>query len=197
VNTVNDSLIGFGVFGTIAAGGADADQRSSMMALSLSRKMTLAAVVNVSVMLALAGWGYYSSTEFRRLQDVGAENAHNATKLSEAAASGAELYRIIADAEINRDLAATAKDWAEKKTQVDARFATLTGLDASQADALKSSRDGYQGLVQLFEQQMLPLLQKTNDLTQEMRDLDGKCDEMVSKMTDGQQDDGWSRESAG
>src|SRR5260221_6508452 len=155
------------------------------MALRISRKMPLAAVFNVSLMLALAGWGYYSSTEFRHLQDVGAENARNATKLSVAAASGSELYRIIADAEINRDLAATAKDWAAKKAQVDARFQNLAGLGASEADALKSSQDGYHGLVQLFEQQMLPLLQKTNDLTQEMRDLDGKCDEMVSKMTVG------------
>jgi methyl-accepting chemotaxis protein len=161
-----------------------------MMALSLSRKMTLAAVVNVGLMLALAGWSYYSSTQFRDLQDVGAVSARNATNLSEAAASGAELYRIIADAEINRDLAATAKDWAAKKTEVDTRFQKLSALgpddlDASQVDSIKSSLDGYHGLIQIFEQQMLPLLQKTNDLTQEMRDLDSKCDEMVSKMTDG------------
>src|SRR5260221_4476278 len=98
------------------------------MALRISRKMPLAAVFNVSLMLALAGWGYYSSTEFRRLQNVGAENARNATKLRVAAASGSELYRIIADAEINRDLAPTAKDWAEKKAQVDVSSQKLAAM---------------------------------------------------------------------
>jgi methyl-accepting chemotaxis protein len=147
--------------------------------------MTLAAAVNVGIMLALAGWGYYSSTQFRELQDAGATSAAKATKLGVAAASGAELYRIIADAEINRDLTATAKDWAEKKSQVDARIQNLTDLSPAELELMKSATEGYHGLVDLFEKQMLPMLQQTHDLTQEMRDLDGKCDEMVSKMTDG------------
>ena len=154
------------------------------MALSLSRKMTAAAVTNIGIMLALAGWSYYSTTEFRRLQDVGAESAAQATQLSEAAASGAELYRIIADAEINRDLAATAKDWAEKKTQVEARLAALSSLDASAQDEVRTATEGYHGLVDIFEKQMLPQLQQTKDLTEAMRDLDGKCDDKVSQMTD-------------
>ncbi|HTI44787.1 MAG TPA: HAMP domain-containing methyl-accepting chemotaxis protein [Candidatus Nitrosotalea sp.] len=155
-----------------------------IMALSLSRKMTAAAVTNIGIMLALAGWSYYSTTEFRRLQDVGAESAAQATQLSEAAASGAELYRIIADAEINRDLAATAKDWAEKKTQVEARLAGLAALDASSQDEVRTATEGYHGLVDIFEKQMLPQLQQTKDLTEAMRDLDGKCDDKVSQMTD-------------
>ncbi|HVJ42824.1 MAG TPA: HAMP domain-containing methyl-accepting chemotaxis protein [Dongiaceae bacterium] len=154
------------------------------MALRLSQKMTIAAVINVGLMLALAGWSYYSSTEFRQLQDAGAVSAERATQLSEAAASGAELYRIIADAEINRDLAATAKDWAEKKTQVEARLAQLTDLDGAQQETVQAAADGYRGLVDIFEKQMLPQLQQTRDLTDAMRDLDGKCDDMVSKMTD-------------
>lgn len=154
------------------------------MALTLSRKMTAAAVTNIGIMLALAGWSYYSTTEFRTLQDVGAQSAAQATQLSEAAASGAELYRIIADAEINRDLAATAKDWAEKKTQVEARLARLADLDASSQSDVKTATDGYHGLVDIFEKQMLPLLQQTKDLTKAMRELDGKCDDQVSQMTD-------------
>jgi len=154
------------------------------MVLRLSQKMMIAAVVNVGLTLGLAGWGYYSSTEFRALQDVGAVSGIGATQLSEAAASGAELYRIIADAEINRDLAATAKDWAEKKTQVEARLAELAGLDGGEQQTLQAATDGYRGLVDIFEKQMLPQLQQTRDLTDAMRDLDGKCDEMVSKMSD-------------
>jgi len=154
------------------------------MALSLSRKMTAAAVTNIGIMLALAGWSYYSTTEFRHLQDIGAESAAQATQLSVAAASGAELYRIIADAEINRDLAATAKDWAEKKTEVEARLAGLATLDASSQDEVRTATEGYHGLVDIFEKQMLPLLQQTKDLTESMRDLDGKCDDKVSQMTD-------------
>jgi methyl-accepting chemotaxis protein len=155
-----------------------------IMALSLSRKMTAAAVTNIGIMLALAGWSYYSTTEFRHLQDIGAESAAQATQLSVAAASGAELYRIIADAEINRDLAATAKDWAEKKTEVEARLAGLATLDASSQGEVRTATEGYHGLVDIFEKQMLPLLQQTKDLTEAMRDLDGKCDDKVSQMTD-------------
>jgi methyl-accepting chemotaxis protein len=154
------------------------------MALSLSRKMTLAAVINVGIMLTLAGWSYHSSTQFRDLQDAGAVSAASATRVSIAAASGAELYRVIADAEINRDLTATAKDWADAKTKVEARLQALSSLDASQQDAVAAATDGYHGLVDIFEKQMLPLLQQSKEVTDAIRDLDSKCDDQVSKITD-------------
>lgn len=58
------------------------------MGLKLSAKMTVAAIVNVGIMLALAGWSYHSSTQFRDLQDAGAASAASATQVSIAAASG-------------------------------------------------------------------------------------------------------------
>src|SRR6202012_2487081 len=60
----------------------------------------------------------------------------------------------------------------------------LSSLDASQQDAVQAATDGYHGLVDIFEKQMLPLLQQTKDVTDAIRDLDSKCDDQVSKITD-------------
>jgi methyl-accepting chemotaxis protein len=157
-----------------------------MLKMKISAKMMLAAALNVVILLGLAGWGYVSLERFRALQDMGAESAANATVATGAAGDGAELYRIIADGEINRELDVTRKDWAERKQQVEADLANIATL--AQTDEQKAlseqSQTAYRDLLTLFETKMMPALEATTELTPEIRDMDGQIDDIISRLAD-------------
>jgi methyl-accepting chemotaxis protein len=154
--------------------------------MKIAGKMTLAATLNVAILLGLAGWGYASLERFRTLQDMGAKSAANATVATAAAGDGAELYRIIADGEINRQLDVTRKDWAEKKKQVESNLNDMLVLTATNEEKtlLKQAQTAYRDLVALFETKMMPALEATPDMTAEIRDMDGQIDEVVSRLAD-------------
>ncbi len=76
-------------------------------------------------------------------------------------ALGAEMYQIIADAEINRDLAVTDKDWAAKKIEAQQDIdglATMADTDAGKGRY--GCRAARRWLIskRAFENDMLPLL---------------------------------------
>ena len=157
-----------------------------MLRMKIAGKMMLAATLNVAILLALAGWGYVSLDRFRSLQDIGAVSAANATVATASAGDGAELYRIIADGEINRELDTTRKDWAERKKNVEANFTSMTAVAQSDEEKalLQQSQIAYRDLIALFETKMMPALEATSEMTPEIRDMDGQIDEVVSRMAD-------------
>jgi methyl-accepting chemotaxis protein len=157
-----------------------------MLKMKIAGKMMLAAALNVAILVALAGWGYVSLERFRSLQDEGAVSAANASIATGAGGDGAELYRIIADAEINRALDTTRKDWAEKKKQVEADLSNMVAVAATDEEKalLQQSQAAYQDLIALFETKMMPALEATTELTPEIRDMDGQIDGIISGLAD-------------
>jgi methyl-accepting chemotaxis protein len=157
-----------------------------MFRMKIAGKMMLAATLNVAILLGLAGWGYVSLERFRTLQDMGAESAANATVATAAAGDGAELYRIIADGEINRELDVTRKDWTAKKKQVESDLNDMSALAATDEEKalLQQAQTAYGDLVALFETRMMPALEATTEMTPEIRDMDGQIDEIVSRLAD-------------
>jgi methyl-accepting chemotaxis protein len=156
------------------------------MNLTIARKLLAGSTLNIAVVLLLAGLALWTIAEMRRMQDAGADSFRSAITATQASALGAELYEVIADAEINRQLDDTAKNWAAGKKQAEAELADVSGearTDDAKA-AMAAAQAAYAKLVQIFEQQMLPALQKTPELTPEMRDLDGKIDEQAAALSD-------------
>ncbi len=150
--------------------------------ISIAGKLMLGSVTNVALVLALAGLAYWTVDRLRAMQDDGAETALHATRITEASYLGAHMYQIIADAEINRDLPTTAKDWAAQKAAAEAALAKIAAAagETAQKSALEAASKDYVEVVRLFEQEMLPKLQATPEMTAEIRDLDGRIDETVA-----------------
>jgi methyl-accepting chemotaxis protein len=154
------------------------------MKLSIAGKLWAGSAANVVLFVLLAGIGLWTISDLRDMQDDGADSYKRAVQATEIAGTGAVLYQIIADAEINRELDQTAKDWAEGKAEAEAAInavAKSISQDAAKAD-LAAARAAYGKLVEIFEQQMLPKLQAAADMTAEIRDLDGAIDDQAAAL---------------
>jgi methyl-accepting chemotaxis protein len=156
------------------------------MTLTIARKLLSGSAANVVILLIVAGLGIKTIQEMRDMQDEGADSFRAAIDSTEGAGLGAGLYEVIADAEINRQLDQTAKDWAEHKKEAEAKLDEIgkaAATDEQQAD-VETAKTAYGKTVSLFEQQMLPKLKAADTLTPEIRDLDGEIDEQVGTMAD-------------
>ncbi|MDE1146174.1 MAG: HAMP domain-containing methyl-accepting chemotaxis protein [Azospirillaceae bacterium] len=154
--------------------------------MKLAKKLTLSSAMNVLMILIIAGvftvtLGWLSDAK-KALIDC----ADVAAKSVRAVSVGNDLYAIVADAEINHNLDETRKDWAAKKTAIQAMFKDLRGAAdlPEEKAALDGAEAGLQVYVAVFEQEMLPALEKSDVLTPAIRDLDGKVDAARNQMTE-------------
>ncbi|MBI1245629.1 MAG: HAMP domain-containing protein [Alphaproteobacteria bacterium] len=156
------------------------------MTLTIGRKLGLAFLGAVAVLAGLVSYNYVELRELARLQDSGALRARDAIFATDVAATGPRLYRIIADGEINRELATTEKDWKEALANADAAFGRIGKMVATPKEAAlhKEAVAAYREMIAIFEKEMMPLLRKSPGITEEIRNLDGKIDEKVAAITD-------------
>jgi methyl-accepting chemotaxis protein len=134
--------------------------------------MVLLGLYSILQMRTIAG---YNEQALRRGAD--------AITAMRAASLGVEMYRIIADAVINRELRDTEEDWRKIKKTADQEIGTLKEIVDTQEEkaALNEAETAFQELLRLFERRLMPLLEATREVTQEMRDLDGNIDDTVDK----------------
>lgn len=148
-------------------------------------------IVNVILLLlaivGIIGMEALSISNLGDLQDEGAKRAHDAVIMTEASMGGLELYQVIADAVINRDLAKTAKDWAEIKVEVlkDSDMIIKLADTPEEKKLAEEVKVAVQEVVSIFENKMLPALKSTDGITAEIRDFDGKIDIQVGKIKAG------------
>ena len=152
--------------------------------LSIRFQLRSLLVIFTALLLFLSLGTWYSLTWIRALQDEGATIAANANQAADASAMGARLYRIIADTEINRDLQTSRRDWAAAMEAERGAIKTLKTWIAQpdQAAALAAGEKALAQLVSLYESEMLPKLDKSTEMTQDIRDLDGKIDDVVTEI---------------
>jgi len=152
------------------------------MKLTIKTQLRLMTLAFCTVMTLASGGLWFSVNQFRIVQDTGVNAAANAYKAQQAAGIGARLYRIIADSEINHDLAATKRDWPEALATERALVGQLQSLklNPAQRDSLKAGADEIEKLVAAYTQTMLPQLEAKTELDEEIRALDGKIDEIVT-----------------
>jgi methyl-accepting chemotaxis protein len=120
---------------------------------------TLIALFALS-MLGLVALSWYGQGELGRLEHEAHERAVAGEKITTASFIGAEMYQIVADSVINRNLDKSAKDWAAEKTKAGAQMAEVEALvDTDEERALaKVARQAYDEFVNVYEKEMLPLL---------------------------------------
>lgn len=148
-------------------------------------------IVNVIIILCaftgIVGMEFHNISSLGNMQDVGAKRSHDAVEAKEASMGGMTLYQVIADAEINRELDKTAKEWAEKKLEVLKNIELTTKAVDTPAEKkiAEETKAAVREIVHLFEGKMLPLLKSTDGFTAEIRDLDRKIDTEVNKVESG------------
>ncbi|MFN3076282.1 MAG: methyl-accepting chemotaxis protein [Alphaproteobacteria bacterium] len=154
-----------------------------MMVLTIGKRLALGFGSAVLMLVGLLIFDAWNIQSLKDLQDKGAIRSAQAIHVSRIGGAIPRLYQIVADAEINRDLAATDHDWAEATGSLSA---DLTAMDmvattAEQKRLLSEIRQTYAQILSIFEKEMLPQLRETRLLTEDMRELDGKIDEVMKK----------------
>ena len=157
------------------------------MNFTIARKLLGGSLANIALMLALSGIALWAVAELRSLEEQSAETYGDVIEVTKTAASGAEAYQVIADAEINRELDVTSKDWEAEKGSIAQQLKAMEDdpdLSDEEKAALQKAQQAYDQLLDLFDRQMLPVLHQTEEMTKEVRELDGKIDATLSQMSD-------------
>jgi len=155
--------------------------------MTIKSKLMLNTLLTTAVVITLILMAYDCNTKLGKQQDYGAELAVNAEHAMEAAATGAKMYQVIADAEINRELDQTAKDWPKAKEKGIKDIITdmsKIAVTPEEKQLVAEAKKGLDGMIDLFENKMLPLLKETKEMTQPIRDVDGEIDKPVKLLND-------------
>ena len=155
------------------------------MNLTISKRIYVSSVVSIGLTLAVVGVGYNMVHGLAAAQDAGATAFNNAIDLTKASSAGAEMYQIVADAEINHKLSDTEKDWKEKKEEVAKEIAAIAA-ESTEPEEKKLADDAthaFNSYVEIFEKKMMPMLYKSDVMTPEIRAVDGEIDGYSSALS--------------
>ncbi|MFZ5428470.1 MAG: methyl-accepting chemotaxis protein [Thermodesulfobacteriota bacterium] len=158
--------------------------------LKVSSKLALGYTVVIAVFLSLSAFQVYEVSRLGQIQDRGAKRSQDLQEIMDAALRAGNLYSIIADAQINRDLGQTRKDFAEAKAAAKKDMQLIESrMDTAEEKALaKEFAASYGGFVETFEVSMLPALDQLVKLPPEspeaaaasmkIREMDGQIDDL-------------------
>ncbi len=156
------------------------------MRFSIAGKLSAGFIAAGAVTIGLVIFTYVTLQNLRQVQDEGALRAQHATEVALHAGLGPRLYQIVADGVINRNFDQTRTDWAAIKTEVEQAFAydrEVVDTDDERRWAAEAV-SAYTELISVVEGEMFPLLEKTEEVTAEVRALDGRVDELVATIQD-------------
>jgi len=141
-----------------------------------------AATLAIGTLITISNIGL---SNLAQLQDSGAELAKNSSDGFEAASLGAEIYQVIADAVINRNLEESAKLWTAKKQEALSDIDHLAKLADTPEEKrwTEEARLGITAIIGLYETKMLPLLKSdTGQSWAHIREIDGEIDAHAEKI---------------
>ncbi len=124
-----------------------------------------------------------------RLDSIEAEaqdRAADSVLATSAAFEGAVLYQIVADSVINNNLAESAKDWQEAKAAATRQMGAVAQIvDTDEERKLvKEAQQAYRDFVDIYENEMLPLLRMELKDGAAISAADGKLDAKVAEIAD-------------
>lgn len=153
---------------------------------SVRFQLALLAGIAVVALLILVVSTAISGSKLASIQHETARRATDAMRAQESAGGGANLYQVIADSIINRDLASAKSMWATRKAgeqrlldQVKAAVDT----DAERRN-VESAQQALARLTSLFEQKLLPLLEAPVVNEAAIRALDAEIDAAAKALSD-------------
>ncbi|MBQ0942025.1 methyl-accepting chemotaxis protein [Ideonella sp. 4Y16] len=149
---------------------------------TVSRRLQLLAGVAALAMAALAGITWLSLHSLHQMQDGGYTRSRDAALLQELSGRGADLYRIVADAYINREFDQHADEWKQlnERTAADLRQAAQVVHTDEERRAVATGSDAAQAIRTIFERDYLPAIRR-HAAPEEIAEIDGRVDEQVTR----------------
>jgi methyl-accepting chemotaxis protein len=157
-----------------------------MKNLKISYKLILSFSIIVFLILNFIAFSYININRLAELHSNSIQRAKDASIATEASTMGYKTYQVVADAQINRNLTSTLKDWDKLMNELKDDFAKVKlAIDTEEEERwLNEAETIANDIVKLFEGDMLPLLKQTTNTTLEdkIKEIDGIIDEKVKLM---------------
>lgn len=121
----------------------------------------------------------------REHAELAADSA-NVLVVIAAAGTGAELHKVVADAQINLKLDETQGTWPAVRRTADARLADIETLTLSSEERalLQNAKAHYASLTAIVEKEMLPTLQRERKAVEVTREIDARIDDHAAELDD-------------
>ncbi|MBU2509931.1 HAMP domain-containing protein [bacterium] len=154
--------------------------------LKIGIKLTAGFNLVVAIFVAVSIFQLNSISNLSELQDAGAKRAEDAITVTALREHTGEIYTIVADAIINRNLGETKNNLATIKSETSEELTTLNQLvdTAKEKELVKQYETIIGEYIAVFEKELLPILEKeelTDSDLSKIKELDGKIDILRDK----------------
>ncbi len=160
--------------------------------IRIGTKLYSSFIVVVLIFLGIITYQIFQMYKLSELQDEGAKRAEDSITVFHVMERFDEVYTVIADAVINRDMEGTARELEKMKQKAQSDIAILHKLvDTDEEKEWASDFEtAYLIYIDLFEKQMLPILLKQSSFTtnQQAESMTILADEAKIRELDGQID---------
>lgn len=156
-----------------------------MKNLKIAQKLILSFFIVIVIFLMVSVYQLVQQKNLSKLQNEGFVKSEAIIYAKEAASMGYQLYQVVADAEINRDLVASAKNWdlITKNFREDLNSLSKIVDTDIEKELFKKGKDRAEEFIKIYDNEMLPLL-KTEGSWDDIRKVDAKFDGLVVEMNE-------------
>jgi methyl-accepting chemotaxis protein len=136
--------------------------------------------------LIMIGSTMFGLNKLSGMADILNLRGNESAQMTDASFTGSEMYQIVADSIINRNLTQSAKDWKEGRDVAEKQWIAIDHIvDTDEERQLfNAAKQAYAGFVTIYETEMLPLLQVKDSDTAAISAADDKLDVKVTALSD-------------
>src|SRR6266702_4213975 len=129
---------------------------------SIKNSLAIGFGISMLLLVAIIGLNYSALRKLEKLYQETLKRSADMELTSDAQHIGEDMYMIIANAVINRDMAKTEREWAAAKTENLAKFqkVALAAETVEEKAKVKEAQNAYDEIVLIYEKEMLPLIMK-------------------------------------
>ncbi len=140
--------------------------------VKIGGKLIIAFLAVILIFGGISAYQVFSLRKLAQLQDEGAGRAEDALALNDIKIDIEEIYPVIADAVINRDLDATYKEFEEVKDKAENNIKLLAELADTDAerDEAEEAGEAYKAYIDIAGNKMFPLIEESGDAAQRAAD---------------------------
>lgn len=128
--------------------------------MRLTTTMIIGFTITPVLMVGLIAAGLSSMAVLSGNHDQTALSSNNASEIARVSQDGAQLYQLLADTVISRDLPAVDKPWTELKKTIEANLTRIDALvDTDECKALAATaRKSYVDFVTIYEKEVITMV---------------------------------------
>ncbi len=157
-----------------------------MKNLKINHKIISILSITLGIFIGVSIYSVMQVNKLHHLQEEVSKRGADATVMQEGGLMGHKVYLVIANAEINRNLVATEREWKIIMEELKSDFELMEKIvdTDKEKELLEEATTVKDKLIALFEEEMLPLLKKkeSENIAAKIRQLDAEIDEKIEEL---------------